>query len=246
MTITGTRVPMTADEAGQMTARELDDATYEKAARESLERPSHYLHFGDDRMFDFVGQTLGHSRDSGTTEESNYRSVLRDMSALAEFLHPDEGTEWVSEHSAAHFLCGWIEHITVRVLVDPDAEITIENLTPEFIAVTNIAVYLKEQGPVYDESDHSDLESEQYYELWENVTWPDFQSSHTEYDRCDCDGPPSCDCVTRPDPLDVVDAEALFSEVANYASEDDPGTWDDEDIWDAIVRLAEQDAYENR
>lgn len=233
---------LTREQVERMTARDLDDETYVRAAREALERPSDYLHFGDERMFDFVGQTLSHTRDSDTVEESNYRSVLRDMQVLAELLHPSEGSEWVGEHCASHWLVGWVEHITVRVLVDPDREITVENLTPEFIAVTNIAVHLKEQDPIYDDSDHSELESEQHHELWEKVVWPDFCSDNMESDRCDHAGP--CDCASRPDPLDAVDVELLFSEVANYAPEYDPGTWDDDDIWRGIVDLAEQEAYE--
>ncbi|MGC2652283.1 MAG: hypothetical protein WA317_01485 [Mycobacterium sp.] len=45
------------------------------------------------------------------------------------------------------------------------------------------------------------------------------------------------------EPLDAVDADELYSEVADYASEYDPGTWDDNEIWEAIARLAERDAH---
>lgn len=236
------RIPMSADEAALMTKREHDDSVYVKAAGESLTHPSDYAHFGgDDGMFEYVGQTLGHSRDSDTLEESNYQAVLRDLSALAEFLHPGEGVEWVYEHGASHWLVGWVENVAVRVLVDPTAGVAADNLTPEFIAVTNIAVELRESYPVYDESHYSDLESEAHYELWTNCTWPDFKSSNSEDDRAYENDQPGTDVEY----LDSVDIDALCSEVGNYASEDDPGTWTDEDIWAGVVRLAERSAYES-
>ncbi len=241
MTSTMTRVPMTADEAARMTDREWDDARYVEAAREALERPSDYGHWGDDRMFYSVGQTIGRSRDSDTLEESNYRSVLRDMSALAEYLHPGEGIDWVFEHRASHWLCGWVANIAVRVLAEYGGPVTADNLTPEFIAVTNIAIALREQYPVYDESDHSELESEENDRVWENCTWPDFKSSNSEDDRAYENGEPARDAEY----LDSLDQWELMSEISNYACEYDPSTWDESEIWAGIVRLAEQEAYES-
>lgn len=221
---------------------DIDDATVVKAANEALTRPSDFGYFGDLDLFGSWGFTIATHPDSDALGQSNYRSMRRDLIAYLESLGLDPD-EWVQEIHCGHWAVGWIDHLAVRILVDPDADIEPSNISHAFRWITDAMQYLQDNYPVWDESDFSELESEEHYATWTNCVWPDFYRANLEYDRCECDAP--CDCAERPDPLDSIDEDELYSEVANYACEYDPDTWTDEDIWQGIVRLAERDAYEH-
>lgn len=268
------------------TERENGDDAYVAAAKEAMERPGSYARWVSDDMFLTWGNVLGQSRDSDTVEQSNYRRVLEDLMDYAEYLHPGDGSEYVSDERASHWAVGWVETITVRVLehkwtctwcgglwrddegpegmycsmapweechgedIEHDLErapITADNLTLVFILATDIAIRLRDEYPVYDEEDHSQLESDEHYELWTECVWPDFIRSNSEYSRLDCDGMTfeeiSAAIDACKEPLEAIDESELNREAGDYASEDDPSTWDDSEIWEAIVRLAERDAY---
>lgn len=235
-----------------------DDNVYAKAAREALERPDSYLRWAQDDMFTTWGQTFGRTRDSDVLEESNYHSIKRDLDLLAVYLYGDDAPEWISDERAHHWAHGWVEYVTMRVLVSADAwaVTAVDNLAPLFIAATNIATELAEGPSVYDEEDHSERESDHWFELWTNVTLPDFRSSAT--DRDDLPDYASDDEAgyyevqrrirageyrDESSYLDWIDESVLYGEIAHYASDDDPSGWEDSEIVAGIMRVAERYAY---
>jgi hypothetical protein len=216
----------------------IDDTDVVRAAREALTRPDDFGYYGPLDMFRSWGFTVARHRDSDALDESNFRCLARDLRAEVE-RRGDDPDEYVSEVSCGHWAHGWMEHLAVRVLVDPDGEVTADNVTHAFRWIADAAVYLREQYPVWDDEDHSELEYEGHDETWTNCTWPDFKSGNWEDDRAYENDQPGRDFEY----LDAIDAPELQAEVANYAPEYDPNTWDDSDIWAGIVRLAEREAY---
>jgi len=112
-----------------------------KKLEEVIKNPS-----GFDSLANYMGDTefgdlyvvLTRSRDSGTLEESNFRSALQ--------LLGDEGDNVVI-HRFGHWACGWWEALTVR------------GGTKEYVIAENILKNL-ETYPVVDEQDYSDLQCE--------------------------------------------------------------------------------------
>src|SRR5207248_2266564 len=103
-------------------------------------------------------------------------SILRDVQAFLSQV-TDDPDEYVQVVSCSHWAYGWVEHLAVRVLRD-DSEETTEtlfdgnpikpsNITAVFSVVADIAIGLREDYSVYDESDYYELESE---EDWERFT----------------------------------------------------------------------------
>lgn len=136
------------------------------AAQEALTRPSDFGYFGDLPLFESWGFTFAQTRDSDALVRSNYRCILRDLAEEAEKI-TDDTDEYVQEVHCSHWAHGWADHIAVRVLQDQDGEITVENLTPVFVVAVEAASAL-EDYPVHDESDYSELESEEIHEAFDN------------------------------------------------------------------------------
>lgn len=145
---------------------ELPDEYLLRAAQEALTRPSDFGYYGDLPLFQSLGFTFTQTRDSDALGRSNYRTILRDLLKATEEIS-DDTAEYVQEVHCSHWAYGWAEHIAVRVLHDQDREITVENLTPVFVAAVKAASAL-ENYPVYDESDYSALESEEVHEAFDN------------------------------------------------------------------------------
>src|SRR5438067_4732769 len=148
----------------------IDDDTVIRAAREALTRPSDFGYFGDLPLFESWGFTISQHRDSDILERSNFRSILRDVQAFLSQV-TDDPDEYVQVVSCSHWAYGWVEHLAVRVLRD-DSEETTEtlfdgnpikpsNITAVFSVVADIAIGLREDYSVYDESDYYELESEE-------------------------------------------------------------------------------------
>jgi hypothetical protein len=130
-----------------------DDETLLKAAREALTHPDSAW-FSDPDLFVSWGLTVSMNRDSGLVDVSNYERIYQDMSLV----FPAD----VSESTASHWAVGWISQLAVRVLepwADPNSY-TVRDITRAFRVVTQTALNLREQYPVYDESDFSDREAE--------------------------------------------------------------------------------------
>ena len=161
----------------------MDDDTLVKLAEQSLTRPSDFGYYGNYPLFESWGITpIGQHRDSDALDRSNYRRILADMTKS----HPDEDMgetvlEWISDFRSSHWAVGWSEQIIVRVLYDADEDITPSNITSAFREIMEIADYLSTDYPIYDESDYSELE----YEEWEtdfDSAWDDLVRHWDEED----------------------------------------------------------------
>lgn len=162
----------------------MDDDTLVKLAEQSLTRPSDFGYYGNYPLFESWGITpIGQHRDSDALDRSNYRRILADMTKA----HPDEDMEfnrleWVSDFRSSHWAVGWAEQIIVRVLYDPDEDIVPSNITSAFREIMSIADYLKTDYPIYDESDYSELELEEYDEAFDSA-WDDLVRHWDEEDE---------------------------------------------------------------
>lgn len=148
----------------------IDDDSLMEAAREALKHPDCYIP-PDDELFYSWGFTIGYSRDSDIRAQSNYDCVLRDARLFVEE-HGCDPDDYLSEVRSSHWGNGWWEQLSVRVLVDPDAvdsdgcrDISPGNITGIFRWVANVAAYLREQYPIYDDSDYLEREAAQTDEI---------------------------------------------------------------------------------
>jgi len=147
-----------------MYGNDLDDETLERAAEECLTRPSD-ASFWDERLYTTHGAVLSWAeRGDDILAESNYLCVLEELRGVA--VHDDswvgggdgqdDPDDYVIDGTCSHWLVGSLRVIYVRVRGD-DGE-----FTQVFRAATEIALSLKHDYPVFDESDFSEREWEAY------------------------------------------------------------------------------------
>lgn len=218
-----------------------DDDFHVQAAREALTRPESFGYHGDLPLFDSWGITFTQTRDSDVTERSNYRTILAHLQELAKY-HVNEALTLVDEIHCGHWAYGWADHIVVRVLIDDTLPTTADNITNVFKVAADIARALNEEYPIFDESDFSELESEDHFELWTNCVWPDFKRGQDD-DRYNWHGLNET-LRDESDYLDAMDGDDVYYEAGQNAPEHDPSTWDDDDIMSGVVRVAEELAHE--
>lgn len=152
-----------------------DEELLIQAATEALTRPDSYG-TSDARLFCSHGLTVGQHRDSDVLDRSNYERISEDMRAA---FPGDTDVQYFS-----HWAVGYGETLVVRVLRDPDDDITPENVTAAFMAITAIANMLRTHYPVYDDSHYSQLEYDEQREEYETA-WADLLRHWDE----DEDGP---------------------------------------------------------
>jgi hypothetical protein len=216
-----------------------DDDTLVRWAEQSLTRPNSFAYFGGHDLFRTWGMIpIAQTRDSDALEESNYQRILEDMRTA----HPDEDMgyhllEWVADFRSSHWAVGWMEQILVRVLYDPDEDITPPNITSAFREVMGIADWLSTEYPIYDESDYSEREHEETTEAFD-AAWDDMLRHWDEED----DGPEptdeekdlawgSLDICTPDDPdedkiREFMDDKRLADTLAQYENPDQPPLFD--------------------
>ena len=131
-------------------AYDLPDAdTLLEFARDALTRPSD-SYWRDDELWETHTFMFSHAPDSDDTiAESNHRSILRDLSA--EYARHKGAIE---RAGFGHWTYSHFDTIKVRVIY-ANGEIH-----PAFADAVAIAIELRDNYPLYDETDHSDLECE--------------------------------------------------------------------------------------
>jgi hypothetical protein len=167
----------------------IDDEDLVKAAQEALERPSDFGYYGDLPLFQSWGMTYAQTRDSDVLNRSNYRRLLEDAKGTATAEDGDnaeDDSEYVQEVHASHWAYGWADHIAVRVLEDPEGDISPDNITHTFRFMADACLRLRDEYPVYDESDYSELETEEceaaFYSAWSEVGWDEVVPNGTPDD----------------------------------------------------------------
>jgi hypothetical protein len=95
-----------------------------RCAKDALEKPEDFGYWGNDQMFNTWGFCgIDKNRDSKILEESNFEVLTRNLTR--EFPNDFD----VERYN--HWLVGWVERLTVKVLKNP-GEITEENITDAF------------------------------------------------------------------------------------------------------------------
>lgn len=118
-------------------------------------------------------QVVTQTRDSDALEQSNYRRILADLKALDTELTTEAidarnigwdnaGDSTVTDTRQGHWGCGWVEVIYVHSSNIPACELADSILNA------------LEDYSVYDESDLSELENEEYQDAWAHWIPRDF------------------------------------------------------------------------
>lgn len=121
-------------------------------AKASLEHPPDFAYYGDLHESEGWGRAFGQHRDSDALQRSNWFIISTDLKNR----FPDD----IHEESANHWAVGWVETLRVKVLIDPEKEITEDNITDAFKAVLEWK-YKLEDYPVADEEHWTELEHEE-------------------------------------------------------------------------------------
>jgi hypothetical protein len=145
-----------------------DDKTLLRAASEALTHPPDSA-FGDPDLFVTWGLTIGTHRDDDLIGTSNFERISADMFKV----FPADAKDQMS-NDWGH---GWRDEMAVRVIepwADPD-DYTVRDITRAFAVIVSIATSLREQYPVYDDSDYVEREHEEEMknkeENWRDVYW---------------------------------------------------------------------------
>ena len=129
---------------------------YVKYAKQALTKPSDFGWFGFDEMFDTWGFAgINKHRDSPLVDLSNWDAVIADIKhEFGDEVYDDN----FSEVGLSHWLVGHADQLCVKILNKSIAHdsITDEDITDYFKYVADIALYLSEEYPVFDEQDLSD------------------------------------------------------------------------------------------
>lgn len=167
----------------------IDDEELIKAAKEALTRPSDFGYYGSLPLFESWGMTYAKTRDSDVLDRSNYRRLLEDAQGIATAEDGDNAedhSEYVQEISCSHWAYGYADHIVVKVLEDPEGDIVPENITHTFRFMADACLRLRDEYPVYDESDYSELETEEceaaFESEWNGVDWDEVVPNGTPDD----------------------------------------------------------------
>lgn len=148
---------------------EVDTDVLERAAAESLTRPSD-ASFWDDRLFTTHGATLSWAeRGDDILEESNYLMAEEAIRAAA----GDDADEHVIDATIKHWLVGSLRQLFVQVRDDAG------DFTPAWIEAVTIGVGLKEDYSVLNESDYSERE----YAVYEANLAEAVNSVENDYDE---------------------------------------------------------------
>lgn len=156
----------------------IDDDELIKAAQEALTRPSDFGYYGSLPLFESWGMTYVKTRDSDVLDRSNYRRLLEDAQGIATAEDGDNAedhSEYVQEISCSHWAYGYADHIVIKVLEDPEGDIVPENITHTFRFMADACLRLRDEYPIYDESDYSELETEEceaaFESEWNRMDW---------------------------------------------------------------------------
>jgi hypothetical protein len=150
----------------------LDADTLAKAAEEALARPSDSAWF-DDRLFDTHGCVFTWAdRSDDLLGESNFHTMLAELQGIAASEDNECEPDDVIDVSAGHWAVGSVRHIFVRVR-------DYVGYTPVFAEAARMALYIRDEYPILDESDYSEREWKAYEEDQDNAL-ADVKRTHGE------------------------------------------------------------------
>jgi hypothetical protein len=146
--------------------REMDNETLERAEREAMQRPGP-CGIWDDRLYNTHAPVIGWAeRGDDLMEESNYLTVLAHLQGIA--VHDDgdaqpEGNDYVIDATMGHWLVGSLRQVFVRVRDDAG------EFTQVWVEAVGTVTFLREDYPLFDESDYSEREWARFEENLEDA-----------------------------------------------------------------------------
>lgn len=146
---------------------------YCKLAEQALTQPQETW-FSNDNLWHTHGMSgINVHRDSGILDKANFIAA-KDILAH-DYGDEDSDSDWYIVH-ATHWAVGWVDQIMVRILIDPDAGISEDNLTPIFIKCMDLVMGMQEYALI-DEHVYEELLCEEqlreinnWYPRWIDVT----------------------------------------------------------------------------
>ena len=136
---------------------EIDDETAEKWLEEYGQYPSDFGRF-DDRLYDTHFPMFGWAnRGDDILSESNFRTILAYLKDVEKSIREetgDESGEWVFDGTVGHWAVGSLSQIYVQAR-DENGDIL-----PIFREAVSIFDSLRNDYPVFDDQDYSELEDE--------------------------------------------------------------------------------------
>jgi hypothetical protein len=155
------------------TTDDFDDDDYRKAADEALTRPTE-ASFWDDRLYTtHGGPIVSWAPDSDNLiSESNYHTVLAHLEEIAAEAGEEDA---VIDGSVKHWTYSHFKVIYVQVYDDEG------NFTRTFKEAVVTAHFLRDEGPLFDETDFNEREWEQNERLFDE-TLSEVADRH-EYDE---------------------------------------------------------------
>jgi len=128
----------------------ISDMSIIELAEHSLAKPEDFGYFGPkDEMFVYWGFCgIDKHGASDTLMESNFKIISQKLF--------NEFPEDFRIESFKHWAVGYVDRLCVRVLNNPEAGITEDNITKAFREVMNIQIEL-EDDPIYDTNDYLEM-----------------------------------------------------------------------------------------
>jgi hypothetical protein len=142
------------------TTDDFDNDDYRKAADEALTRPSD-ASFWDDRLYTTHVPVLSWAdRGDDLIAESNFHTVLDHLQTIAAEAGEEDA---VFDGSVSHWLVGSLKQVYVQVYDDEG------NFTRTFKEAVVTAHFLRDEGPLFDETDFNQREWEQNERLFDET-----------------------------------------------------------------------------
>lgn len=134
---------------------------YVDLAKQALTKPSDFGWWGSDSMFDTWGFAgINKTGENYLVDISNWHSVIADLKH--EFGDDVYNANFL-EANLSHYACGSVDQLCVKILEKsvPHSEITDDIITPYFKKVVDIALYIHNEYPIWNENDHCDRQYEE-------------------------------------------------------------------------------------
>lgn len=134
----------------------LSKYTLPQLAEMSLQKPEDFGYWGSEDMFITWGFT-GHDRNgmSKILEEANFKAISEDLISK----YPND---FRIEHYR-HWLCGWVDRLVCRVLIDEKKGFSEQNITEAFAKAVEYHQTLNDY-PIFDEDLYYDMQAEATYD----------------------------------------------------------------------------------
>lgn len=161
-----------------------DEDTVVDLAKQALTQPEDSW-FGNDNLWVTHGMSgFSVHRDSELVEQANFLTATQLLES--KFCEENvDGVWWIN--NANHWAVGWVKQIMVRVVIDPDSDLSYENITDIFKFSMDTIAQIQDYG-LLDESTYVELKEEELIKevdgnapAWSNNTFDCFEIINMAY-----------------------------------------------------------------